>query len=253
MTPLLATAAPPSPTASLAGARPPAAMAAPRVTLWADDRMAALAWMTALRHEGLEPTGSEQPRSDADAHLLLLHGGLALQLSRLREQRQLLPNQPLVVACSGLRDLDQVLALEIGADDVIDAAVSAPVVAARLRALWRRTRALPRDPWTPRELRFGALELCALQRKARWQGHELPLSEGEFELLWLLACQAGRPVSRHELLRRLRGIDDHPTDRSVDCRVYRIRARLAAQGVSGVRLRTVRNFGYALAQQGDPA
>jgi two-component system, OmpR family, response regulator RstA len=225
----------------------PAAVAA--ITLWADDRATALAWQAALRPEGLEVLPVEQPRADAAAHLLVLQAGLALHLARLREHREAVPALPLLLACPGLRDLDQVLALEIGADDVIDAAVSAPVVAARLRALWRR-REKPGGPTsrieqTARELRFGALRLAGMGRRVVLDGREVQMSEGEFEVLWLLASQAGRAVSRSEILRRVRGLEDHPTDRSIDSRVYRIRAKLGEPGKAAAHIRTVRNFGYA--------
>ena len=76
--------------------------------------------------------------------MLHLTRGLPAQLARLRELRGSAPHVPLLAACAGLRDLDHVLALEMGADDVIDAGLGAPVVAARLRALWRRCARPPR-------------------------------------------------------------------------------------------------------------
>ena len=66
------------------------------------------------------------------------------------------------------------------------------------------------------------------------EDRELPLSEGEFEVLWLLASHAGRALSRREILQRVRGLDDHPTDRSIDSRVYRIRAKLGDKSGRGV-------------------
>jgi hypothetical protein len=74
------------------------------------------------------------------------------------------PRVPLLTVCAGLRDLDHVLALEMGADDVVDAALPAPVVAARLRALWRRCSEQLDEPPQPERLNFGALQL---QRRER--------------------------------------------------------------------------------------
>lgn len=216
------------------------------LTLWADDRLAAQPWQDALRTEGLSVEAVEQPRAAADGHLMFLNAGLAAQLARLREQRLAMPAAPLLVACRGLRDLDQVLALEMGADDVVDTAVSAPVVAARLRALWRRLATAPVTAAArPLELRFGSLRLLAAERRVLLGERQVPLSEGEFEVLWLLASQAGRAVSRSDILRRVRGLEDHPLDRSIDSRVYRIRAKLGDKGQAGARIRTVRNYGYA--------
>ncbi len=227
-------------------ATPPSLSSEPlrNVTLWADDSSAALAWLTALSGEGLSLESVAAPRAGADAHVLFVQAGLATQLARLRQQRQAVPAQPLLVVCRALRDLDEVLALEMGADDVVASSVSPPEVAARLRALWRRLPAAA-APAQPRELRFGALCLLALERRVLLGGTPVPLSEGEFEVLWLLASQAGRAVSRSDILRRVRGLEDHPQDRSIDSRVYRIRAKLGDPALVCTRIRTVRNYGYA--------
>ena len=75
-------------------------------------------------------------------------------------------------------------------------------------------------------------------------GRAVPLTEGEFEVLWLLASHAGKTLSRHDILKRVRGLDDHPTDRSIDSRVYRIRAKLGDRDRAAPRIRTVRHHGY---------
>ncbi len=217
-----------------------------RLALWSDDDLAAAGWRQALEAEGLA-VDAAGAAGGADAAAFHVHGGLTAQLGRLRELRAALPALPLVVACRGLRELDQVLALEMGADDVFDAALGAPVVAARLRALWRRAGAGAAEP---AELVFGALRLVLRERRVWWQGVPLPLSEGEFEVLWLLACRAGHAVSRREILRHVRGLDDHPLDRSIDSRVYRIRAKLGDGGRGGNRIRTVRHQGYAFSPLG---
>lgn len=221
------------------------------IHLLCDDPAAAAAWRRALQAEGITADDHDDS-GHADARVLLVHGGLPAQLGRVRELRNEAPAVPLVVACSGLRELDQILALELGADDVIDTALSAPVVAARLRALWRR-KALwqslsGRDSPKPRRLQFGALVLALDQRRVTLDGAVVELTEGEFEVLWLLASQAGQTLTRHELLKRVRGLDDHPQDRSIDSRIYRIRAKLGDNERQGrldqPRIRTVRNRGY---------
>jgi DNA-binding response OmpR family regulator len=222
-----------------------------QISLLCDDAVAATAWRRALQAEGIA-SDDHDDSGTADAIVLLVHGGLPAQLGRVRELRNDAPGVPLVVACSGLRELDQILALELGADDVIDTSLSAPVVAARLRALWRR-KALwqslsGRDTPRPRRLQFGALVLALDQRRVTLHGTVVDLTEGEFEVLWLLAAQAGQTLTRHEMLKRVRGLDDHPQDRSIDSRIYRIRAKLGDNDRDGrvdqPRIRTVRNRGY---------
>lgn len=240
-------------TAAMTGQPMTQALPATRaVMVWGDDREAPRHWASALAAEGLMVQSSEAstpPSVSADAWVLHATTGLAANLARLRALRQVAPTPPLLVALRGLRDLDQVLALEMGADDVVDAGVSAPVVAARLRALWRRAGSAA-DGGEPPELRFGALRLSRHEREAWLADERVPLTEGEFAVLWLLATHAGTTLPRREILRRVRGLDDHPMDRSIDSRVYRIRAKLGDSDRESPRIRTVRNLGYAFLPTG---
>lgn len=219
-----------------------------RVLLVGDDEALLAALQPALADEGLEVrplAAPDQGREGGSAHALLLivAHGLAPQLGRLREWRRWAPTLPLVVSCRGLRELDQVLALETGADDVVDAAWSAAVIAARLRALWRRPRVATPALAASDELRFGSLRLLRSERRVLQADQVVPLTEGEFEVLWLLASHAGQALSRRDILKRVRGLDEEPLDRSIDSRVYRIRAKLGETPVQH-RIRTVRNRGY---------
>ena len=212
-----------------------------------DDPLAASGWFAALRDEGLDVRW--QPIEAVvghapDAWVLHLSRGLSAQLPRLRALRAASPRLPLLAACVGLRELDHVLALEMGADDVVDAAWSAPVVAARLRALWRRCVEQPDEAVQPERLNFGSLQLQRRERLTLLDQRPLALTDGEFEVLWLLALRAGHAVPRGELVRRLRGLEYQRDDRSIDCRVYRIRAKLGDTDPASRRIRTVRNSGY---------
>jgi DNA-binding response OmpR family regulator len=228
-----------------------------QVGLLADDAQAARSLQSSLQREGLmldadwnDEPGNE-PAPPMDAAMWLVTRSLAEHLPRLRALRARLPAMPLLIACSPLRELDHVLALEMGADDVIDARWSAPVIAARLRALLRRAAGKRANTAEDvNQLSFGALQLQLHERRVTLQQHVVPLTEGEFEVLWLLACRAGQAVSRHELLHRVRGLDDHPMDRSIDSRIYRIRAKLGDTDAQHQRIRTVRNRGYVLAPTG---
>ncbi len=239
--------------------RASAATRARSVAIWCEEPGSAAAWCDALAEEGLavrtialDDAWPHKLRQlpIPDARVLHLTRGLPPQLARLRELRADAPTAPLVVACRGLRDLDHVLALEMGADDAVDSGLAASVVAARLRALWRRDARVGLDAPAVQELRFGALELSQRERRVRLAGAIVPLTEGEFEVLWLLASHAGQALSRRDILRRVRGLDDHPMDRSIDSRVYRIRAKLGDNELATQRIRTVRNRGYVFSPVG---
>jgi len=212
-----------------------------------DDPLAASGWLSALAVEGLDvrcqPLEAVADLSP-DAWVLHLSRGLSAQLPCLRALRASSPRVPLLAVCAGLRDLDHVLALEMGADDVVDAALPAPVVAARLRALWRRCGVPPDGAPQPERLSFGTLQLQRRERLTLLRERPLALTDGEFDVLWLLALHAGHAVPRTELVRRLRGLEYQRDDRSIDCRVYRIRAKLGDTDPTSRRIRTVRNRGY---------
>jgi len=225
------------------------------VGLACDDASAALAWRQALGDEGLLlhdwpwPPGASWPglagaERPVDALLLHLVRGVPEQLGRLRELTQRRPELPVVVVCPVLRELDHVLALEMGAADVFDTGLGATVAAARLRALWRRNRGAESTPRAPQELHFGRLSLHRRERCVLRQGLVIEVTEGEFELLWRLASHAGEAVSRQTLLRELRGFCDDGRDRSIDSRVYRLRTKLGDRNGAPQRIRTIRNFGY---------
>jgi DNA-binding response OmpR family regulator len=212
-----------------------------RIALDGDEPAALAHWRDALAAEGFEPCTPARTPGPPDA-LLLLSGNGAAPAS-LRTLRAQWPATPLLLVLPRLRDIDQVLALELGADDVLDAAWAPAVAAARLRALWRRMCA-PATPHGASSLRFGALRLDAVERTVHRQGHAVTLTESEFELLWLLARHAGRAVSRREIARQMRGRDDTPPDRAVDSHVYRLRAKLGDTDRARPHIRTVRHCGY---------
>ncbi len=223
---------------------------APQVLVVADDATLASRWCESLHGEGLpgrcvgalEAGAARSPTPLA----LVLHVARRLP-DRLGVLRQLRADQtgvPLLVVCQHLRDIDHVLALEMGADDVLDANVAAAVVAARLRALGRRRETATRGSHGPDQLFFGRLSLHLRERRVRLGPTDIALTEGEFEVLWLLASQAGNAVARADLLQRLRGLPYQRIDRSIDCRVYRIRAKLGDAEGPAQRIRTVRNCGY---------
>lgn len=226
------------------------------IALLSDDPRAGAAWGINLAAEGLrvcELSANGAVASDSTPQALVLHieRSLTDHLAELRELAARHADLPLIVVCKPLRDLDHVLALEMGADDALDSSTSAAVVAARLRAMWRRSaRALMTSDTMPERIHFNGLTLEWRARRVELGGLRVPLTEGEFEVLWLLAMRAGQVVARDDLLRQVRGLPSDETDRSIDNRIYRIRHKLGDRDPTAYRLRTVRNRGYLLSPVG---
>ena len=92
-------------------------------------------------------------------------------------------------------------------------------------------------------LQFGALFIDRIGRDVKLAGRPIDLTPAEFDLLWLLAVNAGRVLPRNEILRDLRGLDYDGFDRSIDTRVSRLRRKLG-DDANSVHIKTVRPHGY---------
>lgn len=237
-----------------------------RIFVTADEPEAAAAWARPLVAEGLEMhTGFDPekrvPVAGRAAVVLHLTRALAPQLPRLRALLAQVQPWPLLVAAGELTALDHILALEMGADDIFDSRLPAAVLAARLRAALRRDaggRHAAGDAAAlggttaakaPSELQFGALRLLQPVRQVWLEERRVALSEGEFEVLWLLASHPGRALARADL-QRLVHAGATPAGRGIDNRIYRIRAKLGDADRAVPRIRTLRHFGYVFCAEG---
>jgi two-component system OmpR family response regulator/two-component system response regulator RstA len=139
-------------------------------------------------------------------------------------------------------DFDQILGLELGADDYITKTVPPRVLLARIKTLLRRQQGSARPD--KKELAFGNFHISQATRTARAGEEELDLTTAEFDLLWLLASHAGSILSRDELLHALRGIGFDGLDRSIDARISRLRKKIGDDSDNPTRIKTVRGKGY---------
>lgn len=149
---------------------------------------------------------------------------------------------PIVMFTARDEDLDQVVGLELGADDYLTKPVQPRVLLARLRALVRRIS--PMAKTDPQTLRFGDLLVDARSRSVSLGESSVALSTSEFDLLWQLANCAGEVIDREALLQQLRGIEYDGLDRSVDIRISRLRKKLGDDSTRPFRIKTVRGKGY---------
>lgn len=185
----------------------------------------------------------ERLRPDLVILDLMLPGkdGLAI----CRELRRT-DNTPVLMLTAKGEDIDQVLGLEMGADDYVVKPVEPRVLLARIEAILRRARPAP-GAAKEAKLAAGRLEIDAGRRSAAIAGHSLELTTGDFDILWLLATRQGAVVTRDEILRVVRGIDYDGLDRSIDARICRLRKKLQDAGGAESMIKTVRLRGYLLA------
>ncbi|MEW8472408.1 MAG: response regulator [Candidatus Thiodiazotropha endolucinida] len=151
---------------------------------------------------------------------------------------------PIVMFTARDEDVDEIVGLELGADDYLTKPVEPRVLLARLRSLLRRFKQIGNTTQEDDLLDFGSLRIEASARAVSVNAEEVELSTGEFDLLWLLATQAGKVVDRDSALKTLRGFGYDGLDRSVDIGISRLRRKLGDDANHPYRIKTVRDRGY---------
>jgi len=153
---------------------------------------------------------------------------------------------PIMMLSHRADELDQVLGLDMGADEYLSKTVSNRLMLARAQALLRRHSHEDTEVAADQQdrLKFGELTIDNTMREA-WLGDEtIELTSAEFDLLWLLSSHAGEILTREEIFHQLRGIESDGQDRSVDVRVSRIRPKVGDDPLHPRRIKTVRSKGY---------
>lgn len=142
-------------------------------------------------------------------------------------------------------DTDRVVGLELGADDYVPKPCTPRELAARVRAILRRTQHLAASiPAAP--LVVGALLMRPDQRKAEWRGAPLMLTSTEFNLLEVLARHAGSTVSKSTLSEQGLGRELARFDRSIDVHMSSIRHKLGNLPDGHSCIQTIYRQGYQL-------
>lgn len=155
---------------------------------------------------------------------------------------------PILMLTAKGEETDRIVGLEIGADDYLPKPFNPRELLARLRAVLRRGR---NGQETPRIMRFGALEIDPGSRSVRIDGRDCVMTSHQFDLLVALAENAGRILSRDQLMDLLKGEELEAFDRSIDVHISRIRAAIEPDPKRPRRIITVRGAGYVFARQQD--
>lgn len=178
---------------------------------------------------------------------LMLPGEDGLTLLRwLREQH----GPPVIIVSARGDEVDRVVGLEMGADDYLAKPFGPRELLARIRAVLRRgIEAIAST--SNQMLSFGPFALHLNSHIMNCDGAEVPLTNGEFNLLRVFLEHANQVLSRDHLITLLKGYERSPFDRSIDVRVTRLRRKIEPTPESPVYLRTVWGEGYLFTPKGE--
>lgn len=188
-------------------------------------------------------TIARQERPDLIVLDLMLPGMDGLDVCRTIRRES---DVPIIMLTARAEETDQLIGLELGADDYITKPFSPRALVARVRALLRRAQGNLLQQET---LRAGDLELDLRRKQLSLNGEIIHLTRSEFLLLETLAKHPGQPLSREQLLEKLHGVVFDGVDRSVDSHIKNLRRKIELDPADPIYIQTVYGFGYKF--QGD--
>jgi two-component system response regulator RegX3 len=202
-----------------------------------------------LRKEGFEvaiaadgPTALEEfDRTGADLVLLdlMLPGLPGTEVCRQLRTRS---NVPVIMLTAKDSEVDKVVGLELGADDYVTKPYSARELVARVRAVLRRGS--DPEPIQSTRLEAGPVRMDVDRHVVTVAGEQVPLPLKEFELLEFLLRNAGRVLTRTQLIDRVWGADYVGDTKTLDVHVKRLRGKIEPDPANPRYLVTVRGLGY---------
>ncbi|HEU5109190.1 MAG TPA: response regulator transcription factor [Micromonosporaceae bacterium] len=222
----------------------------PRVLLVEDEESFSDPLSYMLRREGFEvaiaATGL-QALAEYDAHgadIVLLDLMLP-EMSGTEVCRQLRQRSrvPIIMVTARDSEIDKVVGLEIGADDYVTKPYSPRELVARIRAVLRRQTSETVDPALT-TLAAGPVRMDVERHVVTVDGSAVQLPLKEFELLELLLRNAGRVLTRGQLIDRVWGADYVGDTKTLDVHVKRLRSKLEPEPSAPRHIITVRGLGY---------
>jgi two-component system response regulator RegX3 len=202
-----------------------------------------------LRREGFEVSVAETgpdaltmfDRSGADIVLLdlMLPGLSGTEVCRSLRSKS---NVPIIILTARDSEVDKVVGLELGADDYVTKPFSHRELVARIRAVMRR--GAEAEELLTATLEVGPVRMDVERHTVAVDGHNVSLPLKEFDLLELLLRNAGRVLTRGQLIDRVWGADYVRDPKTLDVHIKRLRSKIEPDPANPKYLLTVRGLGY---------
>ncbi len=151
---------------------------------------------------------------------------------------------PIIMLTAKAEEADQVVGLELGADDYVTKPFSPKALIARVKALFRRVERHPEDQSA---FTYGPISMDLSRHEVKANGREVKLTTKEFGLLEHLMRHPGRVLTRDVLLNAVWGYDYYGTTRTVDVHVRRLKQKIPLLNDT---ILSVKSLGYKLKEQG---
>jgi two-component system response regulator RstA len=148
---------------------------------------------------------------------------------------------PILMLTARGEEADELVGLEVGADDYLSKPVKPKLLLARIKTVLRRTQ---RIDDSINRIEFGSIIIDASRRSVMIENRPVDLSTSEFDLLWMLASHVGEIVTRDQISQNLRGHEWDGLDRSIDLSISRLRKKIGDDGRKPDRIRSIRGTGY---------
>ena len=194
----------------------------------------------------------EQKLADGRVDLVVLDvmlpDGSGLDICRDLKDRR--PELAIILLTALKEDVDRIVGLELGADDYLGKPFNPRELAARIRAVLRRTGnsdALPVASSGTSYVFDGFTADPDRRQVTRPDGETIALTGAEFDLLLIFLERPGRVLSRDVLMDLLHGRNVEPYDRAIDVQVGKLRRKLAQHPAGETLIKTIRGGGYCLA------
>ncbi len=171
---------------------------------------------------------------------IMLPGIDGLEVCRILRQESAVP---IVLLTARTTEQDRILGLDMGADDYIIKPFSPKELAARVRAVFRRTASDAQD-LGPQELNFGRLAVNFMKHEACLDNKFISLTPVEFKLLGVMIREPNRVFSRGQLIEKVLGYDFDGFDRTIDVHILNLRRKLETDSSHPSFIKTVYGSGY---------